>query len=185
MGHSSDSDSSHSSGSSSGGYANKALKEAEKQRKKMAKEAEKQRKKLFGDYDKEQKHTLKEAEKQQRKAMKEAEKQQKHAAKEANKHNHAHLGQSILSSAFMGTPLPTSAAQPIVPSKTLRVVRTHDIDESRPDYFSHGIIRVEEGDYVELLDGSLQTGLPPPYSDYVLVRTSKGKVGKVGKLCFF
>jgi len=87
-------------------------------------------------------------------------------------------------------PSTTSAAAPrnplYIPIATpiLRVMRTHDVDESLPAYKSHGIIKVVEGEMVDLLQGTPQTGLPPPYNEYIMVKTSAGKVGKVGRLCF-
>lgn len=148
-----------------------AAKDAEKHQKKMMKEAKKQ-----------EKRALKDAKKQQRAAIRDAKKQWKADEKNQRK---ARLGHAMFVTAFESQPLSHASAQPVATSRTMQVMRTHDIDETRPDYFAHGIIRVQQGELVELLDGSLENGLPAPYSDYVLVRTAGGKVGKVGKLCFF
>lgn len=65
----------------------------------------------------------------------------------------------------------------------LQVLRPHLIDEALPQYASHGIIRVNQGEFVHLLDGSIANGLPY-YNDYVLVRAADGRIGNVPRLCF-
>jgi len=57
------------------------------------------------------------------------------------------------------------------------------VDESDPQNSAHQIISVNQGEVVGLVAGSVQSGLPAPYNDYVTVRTSAGKVGKVSRFC--
>jgi hypothetical protein len=87
--------------------------------------------------------------------------------------------------AAFGKALLLSAYEPLQARRMMLVLRTHDVDERRPEYAAHGIIRVNAGEQVELVQGEVTVGLPPPYSEYVLVKTATGKVGKVGKMCFF
>ena len=136
-----------------------------------------------------------------KKMTKKLDKERRKIEKEAHKMQ-AKFGREVFSTALLAgsyqTPSTTSAPQlpqtsaiaiasdPQNPRRPIwmKARRTHDIDERRPEYAEHGIIRVECGETVELVQGSIQAGLPSPYTDYVLVRTSSGKIGKVGKLCF-
>jgi len=133
------------------------------------------------------------ASRDERKLLKQQKKEVKKLAKEykkIEKHQRkieAKFGKVVLESVTGGIPMATVVeAQPLMtPSRSLTVMRNHDVDERRPEYATHSIIRVTLGESVELVDGSLKAGLPPPYGEYVLIRTSSGRIGKVPKLCFF
>ena len=77
-----------------------------------------------------------------------------------------------------GTPGGVDATRTFV-----RVAKDHIVDERSPTFAAHGIISVPEGETLELVGGSLDNGLPSPYEDYILVRTSSGRVGKVSRWC--
>ena len=154
-------------------------------------------------YYREQRRMDKMAAKEQKIVNKHARKEAKLVAKEQRiigKHARkmeAKFGRVMLASAVGGglmqdgvtgedIPMAVVISEPARPSSRLiTVIRSHDVDERRPEYLAHGIIRVIQGEVVELLDGSIQTGLPPPYEEYVLIRTATHRVGKVGKLCFY
>lgn len=91
---------------------------------------------------------------------------------------------SVPPAASVAVPGPTYSSLSIKGHTMIQALQTHDVDESKPEYKAHGIIRLEKGEFVELLDGTLRTGLPAPYTDYVLVKTRDNRVGKVGRLCF-
>ena len=142
----------------------------------------------------------------QRKTERRLAKDRRKIEKQAKKMQ-ARYGQDVLLSAVYGAPvaaatvvnpnsMPTATAIPVAtvaydavdiqPARvlTLTTIRSQNIDERAPEYAAHGLIRVSQGEVVELMDGSLELGLPPPYSDYVLVRTRDGRIGKVGRKCF-
>jgi len=143
--------------------------------------------------------------KQQRKMLRRLEKDRRKAEKQARKMQ-AKFGKTMFTQAVKATPLPMATyAEPVVAEhvnpaaysappmpmyavvpvgRKLVVMRTHDIDENDSKWALHGIIRVVQGEIVELLQGTLETGLPPPYVEYVLIRTLNDKTGKVGRLCF-
>ena len=90
------------------------------------------------------------------------------------------------SSAEAGRKVFTQAmsAQPTVPKQQQLVVITNHLisAEQRESYAEHNIISVSEGEVVTLVEGDLTNGLTAPYQDYVQVRTSDGREGKVAKV---
>jgi hypothetical protein len=62
------------------------------------------------------------------------------------------------------------------------LVKDHIVDESRLEFSEHGIISAKQDDIVEIMDGTLESGLPPPYEEYCLVKIiSTGRIGKVSR----
>ncbi|GBG30239.1 SH3 domain-containing YSC84-like protein 1 [Hondaea fermentalgiana] len=80
---------------------------------------------------------------------------------------------------------PRSLEAPLAYGSTkIFATKDHVVNESDPAMTAHNIITVRRGDPLFLLDGSLQTGMPYPYADYVSVqRLSDGHSGKVSKYC--
>ena len=64
---------------------------------------------------------------------------------------------------------------------TLTVTSDQAVDEGAAANKAHGIISVYEGENVTLIEGSPKDGLPAPYEDYVLVRRSDGREGRVSR----
>jgi len=62
----------------------------------------------------------------------------------------------------------------------VRVQYPHMVDESNAQIREHGIIAIPADVVVELVRGTLESGLGGPYKDYVEVRYN-GRVGKVSK----
>ena len=56
------------------------------------------------------------------------------------------------------------------------------VNENDPQYLNHQIISVQAGEMVDLVAGTLESGLPSPYQGYVLVKTQT-KIGKVSRHC--
>ena len=61
------------------------------------------------------------------------------------------------------------------------VFSDHTIDENEHIYKQHNILSVKEGEAVEIITGTIENGLPPPYSDYCRIRLNNGKVGLVSR----
>jgi hypothetical protein len=62
------------------------------------------------------------------------------------------------------------------------LVKDHSVDESAPSNQEHGIVSGRKDDIVDILEGTLEKGLPTPYSEYCLVKfVASGKVGKVSR----
>jgi hypothetical protein len=62
------------------------------------------------------------------------------------------------------------------------VAYDHPIDETKKENIHHQILSAKAGDKVTILGGTIENGLPPPYSEYCRVRfDANGKVGLVSK----
>lgn len=60
----------------------------------------------------------------------------------------------------------------------------HIVDENLLENAEHFIINAKEGTVAILIDGDLATGLPPPYSEYVMVHIPhQDRVGRVSRFC--
>lgn len=62
----------------------------------------------------------------------------------------------------------------------LRVVSPHIVDESSLENFRHGIISIPVDNIVQLVNGTLESGLGGEYSDFIEV-SHYGRVGKISR----
>ena len=72
---------------------------------------------------------------------------------------------------------------PAVVAAPVRVMCTKNqlVDESALQYREHNVKSMYEGEEGLVVDGDLQNGLPPPYTDYVEIAFSDGRRGKVSR----
>lgn len=61
------------------------------------------------------------------------------------------------------------------------VLRDHIVAEEDARFSAHQIISVRKDDVVQVMEGDLAKGLPPPYEEYVRIRREDGVSGRVSK----
>jgi len=65
--------------------------------------------------------------------------------------------------------------------QTAVLVKDHVVDERAVENVEHGIVAGSKGDIVRVIEGTIESGMPPPYDEYCLVRFGDGKIGKVSR----
>jgi hypothetical protein len=91
------------------------------------------------------------------------------------------VGKTMLRDAFATSNNNEKRSQSPSQQQRAVLIKDHIIDERALENLEHGIVAGKRGDVVTILSGSIEQGLPPPYSEYCLVEFSDGKIGKVSK----